>query len=375
MTWQEYVIGVARYHRAAKRAAILDKETWSEAATGELLGMSQASVNIATRVAAELQAGNPKIVGCENLNKAVAALAGAKLDELQAEQMRRIQERRAQMVISETAPSVPRLPTGIIVAARVQQPETLADRIQYSKDQIASFYHHGNSLEVLPQLKAAVTKINHIVCDPPYGIDTEVLTAESVGRIEATHQVADNVELLEKFLQVSYDVIERDGFLCMWYDLDHHEKIHNWATRIGWKVQRWPLVWCKSSPCQNSQAQYNITKSTEVCYLMRRSEQSIIKHKRGNNYIECARASSASHPFVKPDAIWGALVDIVSEVGDTVVDPFAGEGSALAAIFKRRRNPVGIEIDEKHIASGLSYVQGLLNAKGILDEMMEAPPL
>lgn len=382
MSWQEYVIGVARYHRACKREAILAKETWSEAATGELLGMSQASVNIATRVAAELQAGNEGLAKCENLAKAVQLLASQKLDELQAEQMRRIQEKRKQLTLASTqdcqaapASALPRLPSGILASAPAVATLDSNEKQQYSKEEIAAFYHHGDSLEVLRKLKTAGTRINHIICDPPYGINVDNLVSDSITRIEETHQVTANVQLLEQFLQVAYEVIENDGFLCMWYDLDHHEKIYTWATRIGWRVQRWPLVWCKTSPCQNSQAQYNITKSTEVCYFMRRSEQSIIKNKRSNNFITSPRASSSTHPFVKPDDVWGYLIDTVSEVGETVVDPFAGEGSSLAAIFKRRRVPVGIEIDATHIASGLSYIQGLINQKGLLDGMMEEPPL
>lgn len=372
MTWQETVLGICRYHKAAKRAALLDHEDWSQTATGELLNMSQANVSVALMVGKRILAGDKKIAHAESLNDALKAIASAELDSAQAELMKRIEAKRA-VVTAQT--TLPKIPSSIIVLSNENKPETVEDKIQITKEQIASFYHQGDCRLLLPRISAAGVKINHIVCDPPYGIDMANLGSDSVERIEATHQVEDNIGMLEEFLQVSYDTIENDGFLCMWYDLDHHEKIHAWATKIGWRVQRWPLVWCKTTPCRNSQAQYNITKSTEVCYLMRRSEQSILRNKRSNNFIEAAAVNSGSHPFVKPDAIWGTLLDLVSSVGDTVVDPFAGEGSSLAASFKRKRNPVGIELDPVHIASGLSYIQEQVNRKSLLEGMMISAPL
>jgi DNA modification methylase len=160
----------------------------------------------------------------------------------------------------------------------------------------------------------------------------------------------------------------------MWYDLDHHEKIAGWAKEIGWKVQRWPIVWCKTSTCRNSAAQYNVTKSTEVCYMFRRSERSTIKTKKSTNYILAGTAATATHPFCKPFEVWEYLITAVSVEGQTIVDPFAGEGSALNAIFKLKREPIGIEIDEKHIASGLQYLQQELN-KNLNDDLLSEIPL
>lgn len=381
MTWQETLRGIVEYHKAAKRAALLDGDTWSQAQTGALLNMSQATVSIAFKVWDEIKAGNEKVMKADSLTDAIKVLAGQQLDAGQAEQMRRIQLKRleqsaARMVTS----SLPTLPTTVVSTAEKEKPATVADKVQFSKEEIAAFYHLGNALEVLPKI-AANQLINHIICDPPYGIDMANLTREDMGRFDAieriadTHQVEDNLKMLPEFLSVAYNSIAEDGFLCMWYDLDHHEKIANWAKQVGWRIQRWPLVWCKTSPCLNNAAQCNITKATEFCYIMRRSEKSIIKTKQAKNFIEAAGCATASHPFPKPHAVWKYLLDTVSMQGQVICDPFAGEGSCLAATFKEGRVPVGIEIDEKHIASGLSYIQDLINKKSILDDILMPPSL
>jgi len=376
MTWQEKVEGIVKYHRASMTAALLDGEKWSQARTGELLNLDQASVSVAFTVFKEIKAGNKAVIDAESLTDALKVITANSLDQAQAERLRRIQLKRAEQTAQEgvlsnvNTPVLHGISPSILVASRQTAPETVADKLQVSLEDIASFYYEGDALSVLPQL-ASQQIINHIICDPPYGIDMSNLGGAAIERVAETHSVEGNLQLIPAFLEVAYKSIAEDGFLCMWYDLDHHEKIARWAEAIGWKVCRWPLVWCKTSSCSNQAAQYNITKSTEVCYIMRRSEKSIIKKKQGVSYVLAGTAATATHPFCKPHEVWNYLIETVSLEGQTICDPFAGEGSSLAAIFQQKRTPLGIEIDKKHIASGLSYIQGKLNKRDILSDLLK----
>ena len=383
MTWKENVIGIVKYHKAQRQAAALDGEKWSQARTGELLNVDQAAVSVAFTLYDELMTGNEKVLAAESANEAIKIITEERLDRAQAEQMRRIQLKRAEQVAQAGTAGQTSFLTSAVFAPSTLLPgtahgnqlarlESQPVKEQFTKEQVASFFYHGDALTVLPLL-AASGVINHIICDPPYGIDMSNLAGDAAERVKETHDVKQNLTLLPAFLRVAFDSIADDGFLAMWYDLDHHEKIRAWAEDIGWRVQRWPLVWCKTTPCSNGAAQYNITKSTEVCYFFRKSEQSIIKDKRGNNYIVGPNPRNATHPFVKPAYVWDAILDIVASPGQTVVDPFAGEGSSLAPIFKHGCRPIGIELDEKHIASGLTFVQEQLNYRSILDDVMEPP--
>lgn len=380
MTWQEKVEGIVKYHKACILAAFADGEKWNQTRTGDLLNLDQASVSVAITVYKEIKAGNEAVAKADSLTDALKIITTANLDAAQAERMRRIQLKRAEQVAAqpiatpESGPSLAAIRPSILVSASVQKPQTAADKVQVSLAEIAALYHEGNALELLPLL-AKNNPINHIICDPPYGIEMSNLGGDAIERISDTHKVTENIVLLEAFLEVAYKCIAEDGFLCMWYDLDHHEKIARWAESIGWKVCRWPLTWCKTSACANQAAQYNITKATEVCYIFRRSERSIVKKKQAVNYVLAGTAATATHPFCKPREVWDYLIETVSLEGQTIVDPFAGEGSSLAAIFQARRTPIGIEIDPKHIASGLSFIQGKLNKKDLLDDLLKGAVL
>jgi len=392
MTWQETVIGIYKYHKAKKRTALMEGDNWTQSMTGKLLNMVQAQVSTAITVAELLLNKDEEITKAENLFDACKVLAGRDLDLIQAEQMRRIHLRRAEQDAKGGRPTngstegllAPRDRGEVSVGGQVNLSENLggtgsqADslqkpgRLRFTPSDVAAFYHHGSALELLPLL-AKTTLINHIVCDPPYAINMDNLSQESVERIQDTHQVEDNLRLIPEFIRVAYDTIAEDGFLCMWYDLDHHEKIAGWAKAVGWRVQRWPLTWCKTTSCSNQQSQCNITKSTEVCYFMRRSEKSMLKTKQSKNYILAPAVSTATHPFPKPYEVWRYLIESVSTEGQNVVDPFAGEGSCLAAAFKLGRMPIGIELDKKHIASGVNYVAEQINQRNILDDVLTPP--
>jgi site-specific DNA-methyltransferase (adenine-specific) len=76
---------------------------------------------------------------------------------------------------------------------------------------------------------------------------------------------------------------------------------------------------------------------------------------------KCATASSAwglsdsvgniknkLHPCPKPLLFTGWEVEKVTELGDTVLDPFMGIGTTLIACKKRGLHAIGIEIEEKY---------------------------
>jgi DNA modification methylase len=54
------------------------------------------------------------------------------------------------------------------------------------------------------------------------------------------------------------------------------------------------------------------------------------------------------HPCARPLAQMLFLIDILSEEGDLVIDPFCGTGTTLRAAKDLGRKAIGIEIEEKY---------------------------
>jgi site-specific DNA-methyltransferase (adenine-specific) len=58
--------------------------------------------------------------------------------------------------------------------------------------------------------------------------------------------------------------------------------------------------------------------------------------------------SAKQHPTIKPVALPGLFIDLHTESGDTVLDPFMGSGTTLVAAKQRYRRGIGIELEEKY---------------------------
>src|SRR5699024_5205024 len=79
---------------------------------------------------------------------------------------------------------------------------------------------------------------------------------------------------------------------------------------------------------------------------------------RNNMRVNAPRATEAekhatthgnNHPTVKPTDLMAWLVRLVTPVGGTVLDPFAGSGSTLVAAKREGFGFIGVELTEEYI--------------------------
>jgi len=68
--------------------------------------------------------------------------------------------------------------------------------------------------------------------------------------------------------------------------------------------------------------------------------------------------STRSHPAPFPEELAYRLVRMFSFTGDTVLDPFMGLGTTLAAASKCGRNSIGVEIDPSYYAKAKARLEG-----------------
>lgn len=78
--------------------------------------------------------------------------------------------------------------------------------------------------------------------------------------------------------------------------------------------------------------------------------------------LDRGRNGARLHTTQKPLSLIGELVALFTDADETILDPFAGSGTTLAAAKQAGRNTIGIEVDERYcevIAKRLS--QGVLD--------------
>lgn len=68
-------------------------------------------------------------------------------------------------------------------------------------------------------------------------------------------------------------------------------------------------------------------------------------------------STRSGHPAPFPLELADRLVKMYSFVGDTVVDPFCGSGTTMAAALRAGRNSIGVEVEEKYCADALKRLR------------------
>ena len=71
-----------------------------------------------------------------------------------------------------------------------------------------------------------------------------------------------------------------------------------------------------------------------------------------------------NHPTQKPEALLERIIKASSNVGDIVLDPFAGSFTTSTVANKLGRNAIGIELNEEYFKIGLRRTEIATTYKG-----------
>lgn len=220
-------------------------------------------------------------------------------------------------------------------------------------------FKHMSGLDYLSTVP--VGSIDHVITDPDYGVSVDRLNSNMAGAAEGVAQssVEQTLNELRMFLSLSFHALNDHGFLIFFYDLDHHEKLQAMATSVGFRVQRWPLIWEKVGFQSNAAPSHNFCKNMEYAMVCRKPGATLAEVRTSSIY-RCAGdgvVKQLGHPFAKPYALWSWLYSAVATPGQVVFDPFVGSGSSAIAALELGLRPIGCELQEVHYNSLLVNLQ------------------
>ena len=216
----------------------------------------------------------------------------------------------------------------------------------YEQDGISIF--HGDCRQILPLLTPNF--INAVITDPPYqSLDVEVsigTTTQLVGldqftgkRLAASDgekwfKTIPNEQLLD-FLDICQERMVDDGAMYIFADVKTGLAIYPRLKPAN------VIVWDKMKIGMG----YNWRRMHEwIAYIP--NENHKLRSKGLGDIIRCAGVDEKIHPTEKPPGAITPLILNSTDVGDTILDPFAGSGSTLIAARLAGRRAIGIEIDE-----------------------------
>lgn len=207
----------------------------------------------------------------------------------------------------------------------------------------------GDCLEVMPTLG----KVDHIITDPPYeavmqnkwGIlskNTNKNLHENLG-FEAIDEIRVPVAKAIKEICQGWAVI-----FCM------AEGVRAWRDAIEESGARYKraMVWVKPDAMPQFNGQGPSTgHEMMVSAWYGTGISSWNGGGRPGVFSFNKNTIGATHPTQKPLPLMMELVSLFSNQGQTVLDPFAGSGTTLAACAKLGRKGIGIEQNPEHFES------------------------
>ena len=343
MDWKEKVKGYCDLHRLFVKRAALKNEEWTQAQTAARVGYSRAFITNNLKIEPLLE--ESQYASCESFDEACKVYDRAIADRAMAELAKRTLNLQS---IPKDSPEGAAFVTDELSTLIKSVDENVIE--QTVQIPLSSMLYHGDCRTILSSFPTE--SVDHIITDWPYAIDIDNIDQSTsmlkdVDRIKDTHQVDENLQLQQEVLPLLFRVLKPGGFCLIWHDAMFFRWTHDLALSRGFSVQRWPLIGIKPS-AGNSMAHVNFTKATEQVIVLRKGVAKLINTNVLNHFPMPAPSEALSNPFVKSFEAWRYLIENVSIQGQTILDPFAGEGSCPLACLALGRKILAIEKDPTH---------------------------
>jgi DNA modification methylase len=203
-------------------------------------------------------------------------------------------------------------------------------------------------------------KAQAVVTDPPYGINYLGGRAAQQERIGAKRRGAEGQEgdaywddltddeyraLLIGSLSLAHQHSDDKAPLYLWFASSHLRDVLDCMRECGW-AERNLLVWVKNNGAGALFAQYK--HWYEPCFYAHKKGQAPRWHGPTNErtvWEHDKPTVNDLHPTMKPVALIERSIANATELGQLVMDPFLGSGTAIIAAERTGRRCFGFELD------------------------------
>lgn len=209
------------------------------------------------------------------------------------------------------------------------------------------------------------TQIDMLLTDPPYGVDYTGGTADAL-KIENDAQTDEDMEIFLSSAFRGADAAMKPGAaFYIWYADSKDVVFRTACQEVGWEVRQ-VLIWAKNSfvlgrrdyQWQHEPCLYGWKGGAAHKWTSDRKQSTLLNFDRPTKNKE--------HPTMKPVPLFDYLIKNNSEVGDDILDLFAGSGTLAIACEQNGRNAYMMEYDPKYVDVIIDRWERLTGKKAVL---------
>jgi DNA modification methylase len=213
----------------------------------------------------------------------------------------------------------------------------------------------GDCREILPTLG----RVDAVVTDPPYGIDGYRGSINKArGKANYAGGFEDTPEYISSAVVPSIKLlIERCGCVVL--------------TPGNRNMSAYPQpdsFGCFFQPASVGMQGFGNADAQPIFYYGKNASKKNLGKPCSYQLTESAEANG--HPCVKPLRAWTKLVNNVTSLGQTVLDPFMGSGTTGVSCCRLGRKFIGIELEQSYFDISCKRIAEALRAP---DMFVEAP--
>ncbi len=184
-------------------------------------------------------------------------------------------------------------------------------------------------------------KVKAVITDPPYGIS---YLSNHYKNGNPFNEIVGDIKFDSSFIK-SFDYCLQDNSV-MFIFCDLEKSWLQIKQELG-EYYKSTLVWVKNNWTAGDLVSDFGNQYELIVYGLKGKIE--LNH-RFPHVLQFDRvpATALLHPTQKPLALIERLIEATTNIGDLVVDPFAGSGTTLVACKKLNRKFIGFEIDKQH---------------------------
>lgn len=226
----------------------------------------------------------------------------------------------------------------------LKRSEELAQQVGASFTSSVHRLEHGDCFEVMAEIPS--DSFDVILTDPPYGIDADSF-GDSGGKTHGSHFYDDSWTtwntLAKKLATESFRLAKPQAHIYIFCDIDNFVLFKSFMEEAGWRVFRTPLIWTNPTafrapwPEQGPQRKYQI-----ILYAVKGNKPVTRLY---SDVLTYQNDENLNHPAQKPVTVYTDLLRRSIAPGDSVLDPFGGSGTIIAACHEMKCKATYIEQD------------------------------
>lgn len=225
---------------------------------------------------------------------------------------------------------------------------------------------HGDSKDVIKRIPD--NSVDFILTDPPYNLGQHSTgNIPLPGRTAMNNDIAhwDNIDFNpEEWADEFIRILKPNGNLFIFTS---YNQIGRWYNCLDHKFDTSNfMIWHKTNPAPKIY-KAGFLNSCEMIFTCwnKGHKWNFISQADMHNFIESPicmrpeRLNNPKHPTQKPVAILKKMIEIATNPGDIIFDPFMGVGSIGAAAVELNRKFIGVELEKDYYLAARSRVKNI----------------